>query len=159
MYKMTIDERDLLESIIADLDAEIKAVKADSTQTECHIERLIERMTMLQERLSKAEVVEIQDLGRPHYTDLLSTNQVKTPSEYQELVSFIQRLPGLAARTRARGTRWEEYAVRFESQICIKERELAECVVVPVSIIKRNYCETTYDREGSSVVVEIRVPD
>ena len=159
MYKMTIDERELLESIIADLDAEIKAVKAESSQNECRISTLIERLTMLQERLSKAEVVEIRDLGRPHYTDLLSTNQVKTPSEYQALVGFIQRLPGLAAHTRARGARWEEYAVRFERQIYVKERELAECVVVPVSMIKRNYCETAYDHEGSSVVMEIRVPD
>ena len=155
MYKMTIDEREMLAGMIAELEAEIQTAKADGTHTECWMDKMTERLDLLQERLSDAEIVEVQDLGRPHYSELLSTDQVKTPSEYQELAASIQRLPRLAARTRARGSRWEEHAARIEAQISIRERKLSECVIVPVSLIKRDYCETYYDTESGAVVVEV----
>jgi len=157
MYKMSIDERELLVGMIADLDAEIKEATLENTHTEYWINKMTERLSLLQDRLHKAEVMEIQNLGRPHYTELLETNQVVSPGEFHVNCVSIRNISAILTNLREKvangDPRWTTRVSEYEKILQHIINVDRSCIVIPHASIKRRYCEPVYE-SSECVIVE-----
>jgi len=91
MYKMTEDEHLLLREVISDLEAEIGEAKASGNHTEYWISQMTSRLADLKRRLGWADIVQVEELGRPHYPKLLETGLTISPGEYHILQTNISK--------------------------------------------------------------------
>jgi len=135
MYKMTIDERELLVSIIGDLTAQIE--DAEAAGDDERVIRLIERRAFVQERLDQTEVVAVEELDRPHYADLLEEKVTLSPAAYHRLCVCVRDIPDEINRLLDSGMDRSEGRIKaLEHQHKDNLKIQQRCIVVPKSMLR-----------------------
>ena len=91
MYKMSTDESLLLRAVISNLETEIRDAKESGCHDEHWISQITFRLACLKRRLGWADIVQVEELGRPHYSQLLETGMTISQGEYHVLQTNISK--------------------------------------------------------------------
>lgn len=149
MYRMTVDERLLLREIISSLETEIRDAKESGRHDQYWINQMTFRRDCLKQRFGLADIVQVEELGRPHYHELLETSIVILPGEYHILHTniskyreMIQMMWGMRDNPK-----WKTRLNRAMQELRGLINEDLSCVVVPERLILHRNFEPVVDLE------------